>query len=70
MNRPPKFNAWDQAMFEGIEAGYKYVNLSSEDIRCVVLAGNGKNFTAGLDLAFAGSMAQLEGEDVARKSFA
>lgn len=56
MNRPKKFNAWDQALFEGLEAGYNFVNTSDKDIRCVIVAGNGKNFTSGLDLTFAGSL--------------
>lgn len=50
LNRPDKMNALDIAMFEAlIEAGESLNRDAS--IRCVVLAGEGKAFCAGLDLS-------------------
>jgi enoyl-CoA hydratase/carnithine racemase len=57
LNRPDKRNALDLAMFMALdEAGER---LKSEpDLRAVVLAGEGKSFCAGLDLAVFGQLDQ------------
>jgi enoyl-CoA hydratase/carnithine racemase len=48
--RPDKLNALDYAMFEGIlEAGRGLAKDRS--LRCVVLSGQGRAFSAGLDVA-------------------
>ncbi|MCK6555101.1 crotonase/enoyl-CoA hydratase family protein [Candidatus Binatia bacterium] len=48
MNRPDKMNALDRAMFEGlVEAGKALVGDRSA--RAVVLSGEGRAFSAGLD---------------------
>ncbi len=48
--RPDKLNALDFAMFEGIiEAGHSLAEDPS--LRCVVLSGQGRAFSAGLDVA-------------------
>ncbi len=50
LNRPDKLNAFDRAMFEGIVAvGEKLA--ADRQVRCVVLSGEGRAFSAGLDFA-------------------
>lgn len=49
LNRPDKMNALDQAMFDAIIAAQ--VELAASDVRAVVLAGEGRAFCAGLDMA-------------------
>jgi enoyl-CoA hydratase/carnithine racemase len=48
LNRPPKHNAMSESMIYGL--GYVFESMP-DNIRCVVLNGNGKNFCAGLDLS-------------------
>ena len=62
MTRPDKLNALDPAMFDAlIAAGQSLHHLAG--LRCVVLAGEGPGFCAGLDLA---SMAGLAGNEAGR----
>lgn len=57
LNRPDKMNAFDPAMFEAlVEAGRDLADDRS--VRVVVLSGEGRAFSAGLDVA---SMAALAG---------
>lgn len=50
LNRAAKFNALDHAMFHGIvEAGLSL--RDRQDVRAVVLTGDGDNFCAGLDMS-------------------
>lgn len=54
LNRPDKMNALDDAMFEGIIAAGEQLK-NDENIRAVVLSGEGRAFCAGLDMGnFAG----------------
>lgn len=48
INRPEKRNAIDD---ESIGALEKFFGSVPEDVRCVILSGNGGNFSAGLDLS-------------------
>ena len=59
LTRPDKLNALDPAMFDAlIEAGERLTGLKG--LRCVVLAGTGKGFCAGLDMAsMAGGLSGL-----------
>jgi len=50
LNRPDKMNALDIDLFEGLINAADELN-KNEAIRCVVLAGEGKSFCAGLDLS-------------------
>lgn len=54
LNRPDKLNAWDGAMFEAVsEAGNR---LKTEPgLRAVILHGNGRAFSAGIDIASFGA---------------
>lgn len=59
LTRGDKMNALDQAMFDGIiEAGEGL--MDNDDVRVVVLSGEGKSFCAGLDVM---SFAALAGQD-------
>ncbi len=56
LNRPEKMNALDNAMFEGlITAGRQLAEEKS--VRAVVLSGEGRGFSAGLDVGSFGAMA-------------
>lgn len=49
LNRPDKYNAISPEMFQALnEAGDKLLN--ADDVRAVVLSGNGPGFCAGLDM--------------------
>lgn len=58
LTRGDKMNALDDAMFQAIvEAGQE---VAVSDARAVVLAGEGKSFCAGLDLASFAKMGQID----------
>lgn len=48
LNRPAKFNALSETMLATLQAAF---DALPQDVRCVVLAGNGKALCAGHDLA-------------------
>jgi enoyl-CoA hydratase/carnithine racemase len=50
INRPEKYNAFSLAMFADLARAYALLDQDDE-LRCGVLFGHGKHFTAGLDLA-------------------
>lgn len=50
LTRPDKMNALDPAMFKAIGATIDAL-ADRNDVRCVVLSGEGKAFCAGLDMA-------------------
>ena len=65
LNRPEKMNALDQAMFEGlVDTGRELARDPS--LRAVVLSGEGRAFSAGLD--FASFMAMGGGGDAPKRS--
>ncbi|MGD0880577.1 MAG: enoyl-CoA hydratase [Acidimicrobiales bacterium] len=49
MNRPTLANAQDTALIDGIDACFDRAD-ADDDVRVVVLAGNGKHFSSGHDL--------------------
>lgn len=49
LDRPDKRNAFDMAMFEGVADVIDRIG-TARDIRCVVLSGEGRAFSAGVDL--------------------
>ena len=53
MNRPRKRNAISTRMWREIGATFTAL-ADAQDVRCVVLTGAGKHFTAGIDFAVAG----------------
>jgi enoyl-CoA hydratase/carnithine racemase len=50
--RPDKMNAMDGDMFAAIGESFRRLG-SDPAVRCIVLAGQGRHFTAGLDLEYA-----------------
>ncbi len=49
LNRPEKYNALSPQMFQAIiEAGHRLAKM--QEVRAVVLSGNGRGFCAGLDM--------------------
>jgi enoyl-CoA hydratase len=52
--REGKFNAMDEAMFEGIGDTFRALG-SDASVRAILLSGRGRHFTAGLDLHYAAS---------------
>jgi len=50
--RPDKFNAMDKDMFEGIGDAFRALGRDPA-VRAILLSGQGRHFTAGLDLDYA-----------------
>ena len=59
LNRPDAYNAINSDIIEGLLAAGETIRASDE-VRAVVLSGNGKGFCAGLDMANFGDMASGE----------
>ncbi len=58
MNRDKKMNAFTFEMFDRLEEVFNEIQSEGKDVRAVVLAANGKHFSAGLDLNAAAEMGQ------------
>ncbi|CAG9858907.1 unnamed protein product [Phyllotreta striolata] len=69
LNRPEKRNAFNHAMWLEIKQCFEQIS-EDENCRAVVVSGEGKMFTAGIDLSDFVTTAQQVGEkdDVARKA--
>ncbi|CAG8615237.1 14241_t:CDS:10 [Funneliformis caledonium] len=68
-NRPAKLNAFDQTSWRELHDCFKQIAIDSE-VRAVVISGNGKVFTAGIDLNQLFSTSNdNEGKDSPRSSF-
>ena len=52
--RPDKLNAMDGEMFAAIADTFRRIGRDPQ-VRCILLAGQGRHFTAGLDLEYAAS---------------
>ncbi|HEY0044597.1 MAG TPA: enoyl-CoA hydratase-related protein [Allosphingosinicella sp.] len=52
--RPDKFNAMDGEMFGAIGEAFRSLG-ADPSVRCILLSGQGRHFTAGLDLQYAAS---------------
>lgn len=63
LNRPDKLNALDPAMFAGIEAALSELR-ATPGLRAVVLSGEGRAFSAGLDMASMASGGASAGKDL------
>lgn len=65
MNRPEKLNAMNGTMFREIGEAFRWIDAET-NARAIVLAGNGKHFTAGLDLKESGAVLGAHEGDPAR----
>lgn len=54
LNRPKKLNAMNHQFFLDLKKCFEDIN-QDEEVRVVMLTGNGKHFCAGLDLIEYGS---------------
>ena len=63
LNRADKLNALDPAMFEGIERALSELR-ETKGLRAVVLSGEGRAFSAGLDMASMASGGASAGKDL------
>ncbi len=57
LNRPDRSNALNEAMWQELREAMRWADATPA-VRVVVLAGAGKNFCAGIDLAMLGGVAQ------------
>jgi enoyl-CoA hydratase len=67
LNRPKKFNACSWDTFFQLQKAME--DLAKKDVRAIVFTGNGKHFTAGLDLTSAMDMQNLKSDDASRAAF-
>lgn len=68
LNRPEKYNSFTQEMAKAFQAALDDVK-DDNDIRAVVITGNGKAFCAGQDLAEAVADNGLELEEIVREHY-
>ena len=66
LNRPNKANAMNDAMWRELQACFEWLD-EEPTVRAVILAGNGKHFCAGLDLAAFGGL-HSESPDPGRRA--
>ncbi len=62
LNNPEKHNAFDDQIIETLTQVFEHIT-SRSDIKLMVLASNGKSFSAGADLGWMKRMAQYSYED-------
>jgi enoyl-CoA hydratase len=66
LNRPEKANAMEAAMWNEIRSAMNWADETPE-VRCVIIKGNGKHFTSGIDLGMLmGLKASIQDSDEAR----
>lgn len=61
MARPAVFNVFDETMIGELDAAFKWLG-QADDVRVIVLAGEGKAFSAGADLQWMRRAAQASAE--------
>jgi len=65
LNRPDQLNAMNGTMFNEIGQAFRWIDAET-DARAIVLAANGKHFTAGLDLKESDAVLNAKEGDPAR----
>ena len=65
LNRPDKANSMNAAMWAELQACFEWLD-EEPAVRAVILAGNGKHFCAGLDLAMFGNLHGASSEPARR----
>jgi enoyl-CoA hydratase/carnithine racemase len=53
LDRPDKLNALDRGMFANIAAAIEWLG-GQEEVRCAVISGEGRSFSAGIDVSVLG----------------
>lgn len=66
MNRPTAMNAINTAVLNELEHVLQYIS-NADDVKCVIITGNGKAFVAGADIAEMSELSTLEGRTMAIK---
>lgn len=71
INRPKKFNSLTWENFADLKNEVEKIGKHGSDVRCIVLTGEGKHFTSGLDLVAAMKLQEAKGAggDPARSAF-
>ena len=67
INRPDKVNAMNAAFWREIVEIFRWID-DTDEVRVVVLAGEGKHFSAGIDLQLLAEAASQLGADVGRNA--
>ena len=67
INRPEKVNAMNAAFWSEIVEIFEWID-DTDDVRVVVLSGEGKHFSAGIDLQLLAQAASELGRDVGRNA--
>ena len=62
LNRPERYNAVNQDLIEGINYVFSVIK-NDDNIRAVVLTGNGKGFCSGADLTTIGTLSPEDSRD-------
>ena len=65
LNRPDKANSMNATLWEDLQACFEWLD-EEPSVRAVILAGNGKHFCAGLDLAMFGGLHGASSEPARR----
>jgi len=65
LNRPDKANSMNAAMWDELQSCFEWLD-AEPSVRAVILAGNGKHFCAGLDLAMFGSLSGTSSDPARR----
>jgi enoyl-CoA hydratase len=65
LNRPDKANSMNATLWEDLQACFEWLD-EEPSVRVVILAGNGKHFCAGLDLAMFGGLHGASSEPARR----
>jgi enoyl-CoA hydratase len=68
LNRPDKANSMNETMWDELQACFEWLDAEPA-VRVVILAGNGKHFCAGLDLAMLGGLHGTSSEPSRRAEF-
>lgn len=67
INRPEKINAMNAAFWSEIVEIFRWID-DTDEVRVVVLSGNGKHFSSGIDLMMLAGVANELGKDVGRNA--
>lgn len=66
LNRPDKANSMNSAMWREFQTCFEWLDRA-EDVRAIILTGNGRHFCAGIDLSMFGEL-HSNSDDPARRA--